>query len=96
MATGEVVKKATVRAFSSILAALIPVFEPISPRFISFLLRRKLKEWKNVGLIDGYRTRTKRIGKLHHRIYLDLDLTLEQANRILRDMLIRVSKRIRR
>jgi hypothetical protein len=96
MATGEVVKNAAVHAFSSLLAELIPVFEPISPRFISFFLRRKLKEWKNEGLIESYRARTKRIGKLHHRIYVDLDLTPEQANRILKKYVDPWIKRIRR
>ena len=71
-------------SFSSLLARLIPLFEPISPRFVSFFLRRKLKEWKNEGLIDGYKARTKRIGKFHHKIYVDLDLTPEQTNRILK------------
>ena len=83
-------------SLSSLLARLIPVFEPISPRFISFLLRRKLKEWKNKGLIDGYRTRTKRIGKFHHKIYIDLDLTPEQVNRILKRYVDPYIKKIRR
>ena len=71
-------------SLSSLLARLVLLFEPISPRFVSFLLRRKLKEWKNEGLIDGYKARTKRIGKFHHKIHIDLDLTPEQANRILK------------
>ena len=72
------------------------LFEPISPRFVSFLVGRKLKEWKNKGLIDGYKAKTKRIGKFHYKIYLDLDLTSKQASRILRDTLIKTLKRIRR
>ena len=84
------------RSFSSLLAKFILLFEPISPRFVSFLVGRKLKEWKNKGLIDYYKTKTKRIGKFHYKIYLDLDLTQEQASRILRDTLIQALKRIRR
>lgn len=83
-------------SFSSLRVRLVLLFEPISPRFVSFLLRRKLKEWKNEGLIDGYNTKTKRIGKFHYKIYLDLDLTSGQAGRILRDTLIQALKRIRR
>jgi len=71
-------------ALSSLLARVILIFEPISPRFVSFLLRRKLKEWKNKGLIDGYEARTERVGKFHHKVHIDLDLTPEQANRILK------------
>ena len=84
------------RIFSSLLARFILIFEPISPRFVSFLVGRKIKEWKNKGLIDQYKTKTKRIGKFHYKIYFDVDLTPEQASRILRDPLIQALKRIRR
>ena len=63
------------RRLPSLLTEFILLFEPISPRFVSFLVGRKLKEWKNKGLIDGYKAKTKRIGKFHYKIYLDLDLT---------------------
>jgi len=79
-------------SFSSLLARLAPLFEPISPQFASFL-RRKLEEWKSEGLIDGYKTRTKRIGKFHHKIYIDLDLTPEQTYRILQNTFIHILER---
>jgi hypothetical protein len=60
------------------------------------LLGRTLKEWKKKRLIDDYEARTERIGKFHYKIYVDLDVTAEQANRKLRDMLIEVLKRTRR
>jgi hypothetical protein len=72
------------------------VFEPISSRFVSFFLGRKLKEWKNKRLIGDYKTKTRRIGKFHYKIYVDLDVTPKQASRILRDTLIQALKRIRR
>ena len=81
---------------SSLAVKFILLFEPISPRFVSILLGRKLKEWENKGLIDNYKAKTRRIGKFHYKIYLDLDLTPEQASRILRDTSIQVLKRIRR
>ena len=84
------------KSFSSLLVRFILLFEPISPRFVSFVVGRKLKEWKKKGLIDYYKTKTKRIGKFHYKIYLDLGLTPEQASRILRDPLIQALKRIRR
>jgi len=84
------------KIFPSLLTEFILLFEPISPRFVSFLVGRKLKEWKNKGLIDGYQTKTKRIGKFHYKIYIDLDLTPKQASRILRDTVIQALKRIRR
>jgi hypothetical protein len=84
------------RSFRSLLAKFILLFEPISPRFVSFLIGGKLKEWKNKGLIEYYKTKTKRTGKFHYKIYLDLGLTPEQASRIVRDPLIKALKRIRR
>ena len=83
-------------AFSSILTKFVLLFEPISPRFVSFLLGRKLKEWKKKGLVDDYKTRTKRIGKFHYKIYVDLDVTPKQASRMLRDTLVQALKHIRR
>jgi len=59
-------------------------------------LRRKLKEWKRKGVIDGYKVKTKRVGKFHYRIDVDLDFTPQQANWILRDTLIRIFKGKRR
>ena len=68
------------------------VFEPISPRFISFFLGRKLKEWKNKRLIGDYKTRTRRIGKFHYKIDMNLDLTPEQAREVLRNLVTDTQK----
>ena len=84
------------KRFPSLLVGFVLLFEPISPRFVSFLVGRKLKEWKSKRLINGYKTKTKRRGKFNYKIYLDLDLTQEQVSRILRDTLIQALKRIRR
>ena len=64
-------------------------FEPISPRFVSFLLARKLKEWKNKRLIDDYKTKTRRIGKFHYKIDMDVDLTPEQAKNMVRRLIVK-------
>ena len=72
--------------FFSFLVRVAFIFEPVSPRFFSFLLGRKLKEWKNKRLIDDYNTKTERIGKFHYKIDMDLDLTQEQAKSILRKL----------
>jgi hypothetical protein len=69
------------------------VFEPISPRFISFFLGRRLKEWKNKRLIDDYKTKTRRIGKFHYKIDMDLDLTPEQAKSMLRKLVDKNNQR---
>ena len=65
------------------------VFEPISPRFVSFLLGRKLKEWKNKRLIDDSKTKTRRICKFQYKIDMDLDLTPEQAKNMVRRLIVK-------
>jgi len=47
-------------------------------------------------LIDDYRVKTKRIGKFHYKVEVDLDLTSKQADWMLRDALVRIVKRVRR
>jgi hypothetical protein len=79
-----------------LLARFALFFEPISPRFVSFWLRRRLKKWKNRGLIDDYKVKTRRIGKFHYKIEVDFDLSPEQTDYILSDMLIRIVKTLRR
>ena len=79
---------------SYVLARLASFFEPISPRFISFLLRRRFGEWEREGLVAGSKIKTRRIGKFHYRIEVDLDLTQQQANRILTATLTRILKKI--
>jgi len=79
--------------FFSLLVRFGFIFEPISPRFVSFFLGRKLKEWKNKRLIDDYKTKTRRIGKFHYKIDMDLDLTPEQAKSILRKLVDKKNQR---
>lgn len=56
--------------------------EPISPRFISFAVRNRLAMLKKNGLIHDYRTETRRIGKFHYRIEVNLEFTEQQASRV--------------
>jgi hypothetical protein len=85
---------------SSILLPLLGRFalflEPISPRFVSFWLGRRLKDWRSRGLIDDYKVKTRRIGRFHYRVEVDLDLSPQQANWMLKDTLIRMLRRVRR
>ncbi len=71
-------------------------FEPISPRFISFWLGRRLKNWKDRGIIDDYKVNTRRTGKFHYKIEVNLELSPQQAKWILRDTLIRTLRRFGR
>ena len=72
------------------------VFEPLAPRAISYYLTRRLGELKKQGLILDYKTRTKRIGKFHYKIQIDLDLSQKQAKHFLDDLLSNRLKSVRR
>ncbi len=79
--------------FFSFLVKIAFIFEPISPRFVSFLLGKKLKEWKTRRLIDDYKTKTKRIGKFHYIIDMNLDLTQEQVRSTIASLVVENNER---
>ncbi len=54
------------------------VFEPLAPRAISYFLSREVTKLKKSGLIYAFQTKTKRLGKFHYLIEIDLDLTSPQ------------------
>jgi hypothetical protein len=72
------------------------VFEPLAPTAISYYLARLLKRWKQQGLILGYRTRTRRLGKFHYKTQVDLELSQKQAVDLLDDLLLSKLKSVRR
>jgi hypothetical protein len=45
-------------------------------------------------MIDDYNVKTRRIGKFHYKVEVDLDLRQQQADWMLRDTLVRMFKRI--
>jgi hypothetical protein len=63
------------------------IFEPLAPRFISYYLGQRLKDWQEQGRISEFATKTKRLGKFHYKIVVDLDVTSEQARQLLDDLL---------
>ena len=71
-------------------------FEPLAPSAISYYLRRRLNEWKQEGLISEYKTRTRRLGKFHYKIEVDLDLNSRQAVHVLNDLFPDQMKSLRR
>ena len=68
-----------VRGLMPVFIKFFPVFEPLTPTFLSFFIKRKLGEWKNQGLITDYEARSRRLGKYHYKVAVDLELTKEQA-----------------
>jgi hypothetical protein len=71
-------------------------FEPLAPPAISYFLKRKLKEYKEQGLISEFKTKIRRLGKFHYRIEIDFDLTEKQAQYVLDDLLPNQLKNARR
>jgi len=72
--------------FVPLFAIAFPLFEPLMPRYISSNVRKRLKNLKQQGVILDYKAKTRRLGKLHYKIAIDVDLTPEQTTRILREM----------
>jgi hypothetical protein len=69
------------------MVKVVFIFEPLAPRLISYYLGQRLKEWREQGQVSEFETRTKRLGKFHYKIEVDLDVTSEQAHRVLDDLL---------
>ena len=49
-------------------------FEIFYPQAIRLFLTRRLKEYKNKGTVTDYKVKTKRIGKYHYLLEMDLFL----------------------
>jgi hypothetical protein len=62
-------------------------FEPFAKYGISYYLNGQLKNYRKQGLVSTYKTRTKRLGKWHYKIEVDLDLTSTQFTGILKELL---------
>ena len=79
-----------------VLLRVVFVFEPLAPTAITVLMNRQLHRFKESGAIGDYKTRTKRLGKFHYRIELNLDLTGMQAVHLLGNLFPRQFNRFRR
>lgn len=82
--------------FLSLLFRAVFAFEPLAPTAISYFLSRTLRTWKQEGLIDDYKTRTKRLGKFHYKIVLDIDLNKNQVHHFFAHELPKRSKTLGR
>ncbi len=72
------------------------VFEPLAPTAITALMNQQLRRYKDAGAIGKYKTHTKRLGKYHYRIEMDLDLTGMQAAHLLGNLFPKQLSRFRR
>lgn len=71
---------------SSVVRVMLRVafrFEPLAPTAISLLLHEQLHRYRDGGIITNYKTHTKRLGKYHYHIVVDLEVTDRQALHLL-------------
>ena len=72
--------------FGPLFAKAFPLLEPLVPRYITRNVRKRLKNLKERGVILDYKAKTRRLGKLHYKIAVDVDLTQQQAAAIIKEM----------
>jgi hypothetical protein len=71
-------------------------FEPLAPTAITVLMNQQLRRYKESRVIGNYKTRTRRLGKYHYRVELDMDLTGMQANHLIANLFPKQLSRFRR
>lgn len=79
--------------FIPLFAKAFPLLEPLLPRYITRNVKRRLKNLKERGVILDYKAKTRRLGKLHYKIAVDVDLTQEQAAAIMKELSDRAGAR---
>jgi hypothetical protein len=80
------------RRFSRLFLRAAFVFEPATPRLVSYYVGQTLKKWKQQNLLLDYKTRTRRIGKFHYKTQIDVDLNSNQTAYILDDWTNKLKK----
>lgn len=96
MTEKESVSESLIGSAVRVLLRVIFVFEPLAPTAITILMNQQLHRFKKAGTIGDYKTKTKRLGKFHYRIEIDLDLTGTQAIHLLANLFPKQLSRFRR
>jgi hypothetical protein len=92
----ESVSESLLESAVRVLFRLVLVFEPLAPTAITIYLNRQLRRYKEAGAICNYKAHTKRLGRFHYKIALDLDLTGMQALHLLGNVFPNQTRRFRR
>jgi hypothetical protein len=66
----------------SVFARIAFRFEFFFPQFIGFYMGRKLKEYKNKGLLADYQVKSNRRGKYHYLFDMDMFLNIPKGGEI--------------
>ncbi len=64
-------------------------FEPLAPTAISYYLSRTLRDWERQGIISDFRAHTKRLGKFHYKVEIDVEVNAKQAHYILNHIILK-------
>ncbi len=92
----ESVSESLIDSAIRVLLRVAFTFEPLAPTAITVLMNQQLHRFKEGGLIGDYKTHTKRLGKFHYRIEINLDLTGMQAVHLLTNLFPKQLSRFRR
>jgi hypothetical protein len=79
-----------------VLSKIAFTFEPLAPTAITVIVNQQLHRFKGAGAIGNYKAKTKRLGKFHYRIQIDMDLTGKQAIHLAGNLFPSQFKRFRR
>jgi hypothetical protein len=96
MTEKESVTETLIGSVTRVLLRVAFVFEPLAPTAITVLINQQLHRFKEAGVIGNYKTKTKRLGKFHYLIVLDLDLTGMQAVHLLANLFPKQLSQFRR
>ncbi|MCL2685624.1 MAG: hypothetical protein FWE73_04430 [Candidatus Bathyarchaeota archaeon] len=64
---------------AKVLIKVAFTFEPLAPTILTIFINQRLHRYKESGIVNNYKTHTKRLGRYHYQIELQLDLTNIQA-----------------
>jgi hypothetical protein len=92
----ESISESLVGSAVRVLLRVAFVFEPLAPTAITVLMNQQLHRFKERGAIGDYKTHTKRLGKYHYRIEMNLDVTGMQTVHLLGNLFPQQFSRFRR
>ena len=71
-------------------------FEPLAPQAIGYFANKSLRDWKQRGLIGDYKTHTKRLGRFHYKLVVEMEVNSDQTHYLLGYLLPKRFKVLRR
>ena len=96
MTAEESVSETLVGSAVRVLLRVAFAFEPLAPTAITVIMNQQLHRYKEGGIVNDYKTHTRRLGKYHYRIEIDMDLTGMQAVHLLGNLFPKQLSRFRR